>query len=243
MSKAKGIFISTPRRNIVTRTLRGFARTTVERFEEWRYGIYTETNIGLKECGISDTACHHYAAFSYIRFRELMKKITIREGEDVFIDIGSGMGRVVVMAASYPFRRVMGVEISKVLDEVARKNVQKAEPRLRCKNIDLQCMDAREFQIPQDLSMVFFWSPFDETILSQVFANLRRSLEESPREMTIIYTYPPEHTCLDRMKHELYWLDEMENTTMSTHVSLVLYKYSPSRSVDGRALNRVSASR
>lgn len=216
-----------PQRNVVVRRLRGWVRTLIEWWQERRYGIYTEANIGIKELGITDRGCHHYAATSYIRFRDVMRKITIQPGKDVFVDIGSGLGRVVVMAATHPFRKVIGVEICKEFDAIARENVRKARQRLLCQDVELLCLDAREFSIPPDLSVVYFWSPFNEEILSTVFARLRRSLEESPREMTIIYTCPPEHRCLEKMKHELDWLKELEDTALSSHVHLVIFKYSP----------------
>lgn len=233
--------IQPAKRNFVVRALRGLARQAIERWEEWRYGIYTEANIGIKELGVTDPGCHHYAAFSYIRFREIMKKINISPGKDVFADIGSGLGRVVVMAASYPFRKVIGVEICKEFDTIARANIEKARRRLVCKNIELFCGDAREFLIPKDLSVVFFWSPFDDKILSAVFERLHQSLQESPREMTIIFTCPPDHHDLGKMKHELHWLQELENTALSSHVTMVLFKYSPPRS--GSAKNSTSESR
>lgn len=216
-----------PQRNVVVRWLRGWVRTLMEWWQERRYGIYTEANIGIKELGITDQGCHHYAATSYIRFRDIMRRIKIQPGKDVFVDIGSGLGRVVVMAATHPFRKVIGVEICKEFDAIARENLRKARRRLLCKDVELLCLDAREFSIPPDLSVVYFWSPFNEEILSTVFARLRRSLEESPRKMTIIYTCPPEHRCLEKMKHELDWLEELEDTALSSHVHLVIFKYSP----------------
>jgi hypothetical protein len=208
--------------------IRGIARRTIERWQEWKYGIQTEACVGLENFGINDPACYHYGATSYIRFNRIMKQIPICPGKDVFADFGSGMGRVVVMAARYPFRRVIGVEICKEFNEIARENVRRAAKHLTCKNVELHCIDARKFSIPDDLSVVYFWSPFDSSILSTVFANLKQSLEKSPRELTIIYTCPPEdYPAIKRLSHELGWLTELTNTALNNHVYLLLYKYSP----------------
>ena len=48
----------------------------------------------------------------------------------VFVDFGSGKGRVVMIAASFPFKAVIGVELSSELHQIAMENVRRAAPRL-----------------------------------------------------------------------------------------------------------------
>src|SRR3954447_17041723 len=78
-----------------------------EVFYEWRFGIVSDMEMLIDELGITDVACHDYLATGYVRFRQVMKHIPIRDGEDVFLDFGSGMGRAVILAATYPFRKVI----------------------------------------------------------------------------------------------------------------------------------------
>ena len=40
-----------------------------------------------------------------------------------FIDLGSGKGRALLLASDYPFREIIGVELSPELDRVARDNI------------------------------------------------------------------------------------------------------------------------
>ena len=48
------------------------------------------------------------------------------EPHDVFLDIGCGMGRAVYQAAAnYPFKRVIGVELSHELTQAARRNIER----------------------------------------------------------------------------------------------------------------------
>jgi tRNA G46 methylase TrmB len=56
---------------------------------------------------------------------------------DVFVDVGSGMGRVVLQAARYSFRKVIGVEISETLHGIAWENIDRNRQRLRCGDIEL----------------------------------------------------------------------------------------------------------
>ena len=213
-------------RSAASRFIRGLARQTFERWEEWRYGIRTEAVIPTSELGISDPGCHHYVASSYRRFHQTMKQVRIRPGQDVFADFGSGMGRAVILAAQHPFRKVIGIEISRELNDIARDNLQRVAAHLQCKNVELHCADIRAFPIPPDLSMAYLWSPFDERILSPVFANLRRSVEETPRPLTILYTAPVDDDPLIKMKDELNWL-ETEEVPLDGTVSLQIFRHTP----------------
>ena len=51
---------------------------------------------------------------------------------DVFLDLGAGKGRMLLAASRYPFRRVIGVELSDRLAAIARSNV--AAFRLRARS-------------------------------------------------------------------------------------------------------------
>src|SRR5262249_59289520 len=89
--------------------------------------------------------------------------ITLRRGlgyldvgpDDVFVDLGSGKGRVLLMAAMHPFKRVIGVELSAKLNAIARTNVERASHRLRCKEVELVVADATEYELPDDVTVVF----------------------------------------------------------------------------------------
>jgi predicted RNA methylase len=57
--------------------------------------------------------------------------------------LGAGKGRTVLMASRHPFARVIGVEVSKALTAVARRNVAACRLRRRCGRIELITADAR----------------------------------------------------------------------------------------------------
>ena len=40
-----------------------------------------------------------------------------------FVDVGSGKGRALLLASDYPFREIIGVELSPELERVARTNI------------------------------------------------------------------------------------------------------------------------
>jgi SAM-dependent methyltransferase len=110
--------------------------------------------------------------------------------DDVFIDFGCGKGRVVHQAAKRPFRKVIGVEISPALAEVAREALEAKKGRHRCKDVEIVVADAREYAIPEDLSIVYFFHPFFGETLDVVLGNLIASIDRNPRRVSIIYSYP-----------------------------------------------------
>jgi SAM-dependent methyltransferase len=130
-----------------------------------------------------------------------------------FVDVGSGKGRALLLASDYPFREVVGVELSPELDRVARANVARyaaviaAEPHAhgnllhRPPVISIQG-DATEFLWPTGPLVVYMWNAFTSPVMERVFHNLRASLAEQPRELYLVYMHPE----LESMLASLPWL-------------------------------------
>jgi SAM-dependent methyltransferase len=105
-----------------------------------------------------------------------------------FVDVGAGKGRVLIVAAEYPFARLIGVEFSEPLVRTARTNVAQVGGESR---IELLCMDAVDFEMPPEPLVVYFFNPFSAQVLSQVLAHLRSSLDSRPRPAYILLVGPP----------------------------------------------------
>ncbi|WP_298510481.1 class I SAM-dependent methyltransferase [uncultured Kordia sp.] len=100
-------------------------------------------------------------------------KYGVTYSDFVFIDIGSGMGRNLLIASEYPFKRVAGVEISNYLHEIAEKNVARYEAKTGKKiKCDLHCVDALSFNFSESNMVLYFWEPFTENISNQFIKNL-----------------------------------------------------------------------
>jgi SAM-dependent methyltransferase len=109
---------------------------------------------------------------------------------DVFVDFGSGKGRVLYQAAQYPFARVIGVEISEALNEIARRNLESCGDRLACRSFEVVTADATDFEIPDDMTYAYFFYPFIGDTFQRVIANIVASLDRNPRRLRIIYAVP-----------------------------------------------------
>jgi hypothetical protein len=126
-------------------------------------------------------------------FREMLESLTLASPnfafrEFTFIDIGSGKGRALLMAADYPFRRILGVELLPELHRVARENIGKFKSDLqRCFTIDCILGDASEFVFPPEPTVLYLFNPLPESGLARMLRNLESSLREHPRPVFVLY--------------------------------------------------------
>ena len=157
----------------------------------------------IRERGLRDTGAvveHHELGLpseDYVRYEasawrwlpRALRGRTIGSG-DVFVDLGSGKGRVVLAAARYPFGRVIGVEITASLTEFARENVARASARIRCGEVELVTADIVDWPIPPDVNYVYLFNPLQGEGFRRVVENIVSSLTERPRTLTLIYANP-----------------------------------------------------
>jgi len=109
----------------------------------------------------------------------------------VFIDLGSGKGRTLLMASDYPFKRIVGVELLPELHRVAEENLRKYKSdSQKCSEIVAQCGDARDFEFPAEPLVVYLFNPLPRAGLEQVVARLERSVQQNPREVYVLYHNP-----------------------------------------------------
>ncbi len=174
-----------------------------EKFGDWRYGIHSADFFMPTDIAVKSPECHPYGAIGYNQFNEVLNALDIRAGTDVFLDYGCGMGRPIVMAATRPFRRVIGVELSPGLTETARKNITNAKVNLQCQDIELHNMDARHYEVPADVSVVFMCSPFSGNVLRTVLQQVLQSVISDPREVRIVYAYMPGQNCLEAIRSQV----------------------------------------
>lgn len=154
---------------------------------ERRLGVHTAAfEPSLAEEGLLDPDFHGYSASSCLDLKRVLDRVAPRPADDAFLDLGSGLGRVVLMAALRPFRRVIGVEISPQQVERARCNLEIARPRLACRDVRLVCGDAAGYEMPDDVTVVYLFNPFGGEVLRGVIRGIRRSVVARPRKISII---------------------------------------------------------
>jgi SAM-dependent methyltransferase len=124
-------------------------------------------------------------------FHEMLSVLKIDFREFTFIDLGSGKGRALLMAADYPFRRIMGIELLPELHRVAEENLRQYKSTAQqCFAFENVCGDARKFPFPPEPTVLYLFNPLPEEGLVQVIANLDRSLRQQPRRLYVLYHNP-----------------------------------------------------
>ena len=143
-------------------------------------------------------------------FRQILLALPVEPYGFTFIDLGSGKGRTLLMASEFPFRRIIGVELLRELDAVAKQNIGRYHSdRQQCFAIESHAQDAREFVFPAEPMVLYLFNPFPEHVLRAVLANLRESLGREPRPAFVIY-----HNLVhERAFTESAWLQAIYRTT------------------------------
>jgi SAM-dependent methyltransferase len=130
-----------------------------------------------------------YVASAWRTLPRVLRHTGVSEN-DVFIDFGCGKGRVVHQAAKRPFKKVIGVEVSAPLAEVAREAVAARRHEHRCKDVEIVVADAREYRVPDDLTIAYFFYPFIGGTFDAVLAGIIGSIDRNPRRLWIVYGFP-----------------------------------------------------
>jgi SAM-dependent methyltransferase len=143
-----------------------------------------------------------YGAVRTANAHGALRDLPIRDfSEYTFIDIGSGKGRVLFVAAEYPFRKVMGVEFSNDLHRDALENIRRyRHRRQRCSAIESVHADAAEFEFPEDNLVLYLFNPFGPEVLGRMLRNLERSMERRPRHVFVVMLWPEHSDVVERME-------------------------------------------
>ncbi len=89
---------------------------------------------------------------------------------DKIVDFGSGKGRVEFYLAYATKAHVIGIEYDLRLYQKALENKKKAISQNRVSFINI---DAKDYQIDDDITAVYFFNPFSAEILQYVINNLK----------------------------------------------------------------------
>ena len=134
---------------------------------------------------------HDHIATDPDHFQGMMEKLEIDCSQFSFIDFGSGKGRALIMAARFPFHRIVGVEFATELHDAAQVNIEKLTAHGSAeKRIELVCMDALDYAIPLDPLVIYLFNPFGVDLVNKLAARLFESWRRQPRELIVLYMNP-----------------------------------------------------
>ncbi len=145
---------------------------------------------------------HIYAPVRAANAHAALRDLPIGDyAQYTFVDVGSGKGRMLFVAAEYPFRRVVGVEFATDLHEQALANIARYRyAGQRCRDIASVHADAAEFEFPDGNLVVYLFNPFGPEVMGRMLANLERSIERRPRHVVVVMLWPENAEMVAQMR-------------------------------------------
>lgn len=177
----------------LSRTLKVASSCLADLTFDWRYGTDTGRrkpawNTVPPDGALAQGLFHQPTKARPLR--RLLESLSLPLGGG-FVDLGSGKGRALLIAAQHGFRDITGVEFSSRLCDCARRNAALfARKQGLSARTEVVCGDAGAYAFRPDQQVLFLYNPFDEIVLGRVLANLRRSLAEAPRPVWLLYANP-----------------------------------------------------
>lgn len=108
-----------------------------------------------------------------------------------FVDVGSGKGKVMLVAALMGFHQVKGIEFAPELDQIARANFKRLAHALPTEcALQPICADATEHPIDKTDCVFFMFNPFGGEVMAGFCRQVLASLQRDPRKIWIIYADP-----------------------------------------------------
>lgn len=176
-------------------------RRAGQRFDA-ELGVTTEALIFLGELdpeAIGPALEHatHYEPTPVAEAEALLDASPLAPERATFVDLGAGMGRVMMLAARRPFRAVVGVEISPALVEVTRDNLASSNDERRvARDLRIVHADAAAYAFPKGDLVVYLYNPFTAPIVDAMLVNLRNAAADG-REVVLLYHTPLQRDTID----------------------------------------------
>lgn len=153
-----------------------------------RSGETTE-HVALKDIGLDRSGYHDYEPSGWKALRRTLRLINYGS-EDSIVDVGCGKGRILSQAARQPFKRVYGVELSPEMADQARARLEAERGRWRCNDVEVVAADVTTWEVPDDITIVYFYNPLSGDGLHAFLDRLTDSVRRAPRRVTFAYVHP-----------------------------------------------------
>jgi SAM-dependent methyltransferase len=131
-----------------------------------------------------------HIAIDPTEFTRALAALPVEPDAFTFVDFGSGKGRAVLLAAQQRFQRVIGVELAPELHQISKRNVQAGLTEQRRADVELHCMDACEFELPDVPLVLYLYHPFGPEVLAPLVHRVVASYQRAPRPIFVIYLNP-----------------------------------------------------
>jgi SAM-dependent methyltransferase len=116
----------------------------------------------------------------------------------VFLDLGCGKGRPLLVASEFPFRDIVGVELSPELARVARANAVIIGSRFPSRTpIRVEVGDATAYPLPAGNIVLFLYHPFGTQQVQKTVRAVEAALALERRVIYVVLYNPVNGACCD----------------------------------------------
>lgn len=159
---------------------------------DWRHGVNTYQECYLYTQGVSDDQARQgnnvYRPFWRKEFLSALGSLGIDFSDYQFIDVGSGKGKLLLLASHLPFSEIIGIEYAPGLHAIALKNIHQLKTKSGTRtNIVSINADALTWNLPNRPAIYFLYNPFDLAITRAFFARLDEHVERTRTPTLMIY--------------------------------------------------------
>jgi hypothetical protein len=155
-----------------------------ERYER-QMGLTTSGDVSIKQDLSQGQDAVYYQPTRYFTLKSIFKHMNLG-ADNVFVDIGCGKGRVLLFAAQYNLRKVIGIEMDSELANAARAILQRVVTKTP---VEIIQSDAATCDLSEG-TVFYMFNPFGERTMKMVLDNIERSWIANPREIWIVYGTP-----------------------------------------------------
>jgi SAM-dependent methyltransferase len=153
------------------------AEQAANRAFDLRHGTDTAEEVGLVLTGVSSEQARQgngvYRPLWESTFHEALRTLGVPLDGFTFVDLGCGKGKVLMLAAGYPFARIVGVEYSPGLHAIARRNLELFQPEPQpCRRLEAVLDDARRYRLPAGPVVALIFNSFDPATTRDVMRNI-----------------------------------------------------------------------
>jgi SAM-dependent methyltransferase len=152
----------------------------------------------LEFSGSSSEDANPYEPIVDADFLSVISALPVAPGDFTFVDIGSGKGRALFLAAKAGFKRVVGVEYSEDLHRAAMRNMSAALGKWpNVDRVELVCGDGAEYEFPGGPLVCYLYNPFGASVMSKVIRRLVDTTAASPADVWVVYGNPTQSKLFD----------------------------------------------
>lgn len=155
-----------------------------EPYFDKKFNIATYKTIRLRNDNSVNGDATFYGSVPYIRLYKIFRILNLTN-KDVLLDIGGGLGRIVLFSKLFNIKKAISIELDSELHEMAIINSESCNIK---SNTEIEFVNADAVSyINHEITTYVLFNPFGIVTLNKVFENIKESLRINPRKIQIVY--------------------------------------------------------